>query len=186
MAVQCSHDRYLKKRAVRPARPNLAACPTEFERAQGTWSGRLRCPAKRGTRDEEEIVMTRIAKLVAVAAIPALLIAAPGPLLAAGGGGGGGGAGAGVGAGGATGVGVGASGLGAGHGHGSTSGVGHGSSVSAATPGRAMQAAFPNPQTRGAHHGASSFSPGHAMQAAFPNPQTRGAHRGASSFAPGR
>jgi hypothetical protein len=40
--------------------------------------------------------MTRVAKLLAVAAIPALLIAASGPLLAGGGGGGGGGGGAGA------------------------------------------------------------------------------------------
>jgi hypothetical protein len=74
-------------------------------------------------------------------------------------------------------------------GHGGAAGVGHGSSVSHATPGYAMQAAFPNPHTRGAHHGASSFSLGHAMQSAlqavFSSPHTRGAHHGASSFSPG-
>jgi hypothetical protein len=49
-----------------------------------------------------------------------------------------------------------------------------------------MQAAFPDPHSRGSHHGASSFSPGHDMQAAIPNPADRGTDRGASSLAPGR
>src|SRR5882762_3416462 len=105
----------------------------DFERSEGTWSGWVASPGLgRGFKDEEEIIMTRVAKLLAVAAIPALLIAASGPLLA-GGGGGGGGVGGGVGAAGAAGgAGVGA---GAGAGHGGVGGVGHGghgSSVSAA------------------------------------------------------
>ena len=138
--------------------------------------GRARCVSEHA-KGEEEIIMTRVAKLLAVATIPALLIAASGPLLAHGSGGGGGGGGGGAGA-------AGASGSGAGHGGGH--GGGHGTSASTTSPGHAMHAAFPSPHSRGGHHGASSFSPGHAMHAAFPNPHVRGAHHGASSFAPGR
>ncbi len=110
----------------------------------------------------------RVAKLLAVVAIPALLIGASGPLLAGGGGGGGagGGGGGGVGAAGAAGgAGVGA---GAGAGHGGVGGVGHGghgSSVSAASPGHAMQSAFPSPHSRGGHHGASVSKPALAWRA---------------------
>src|SRR5713101_1762841 len=94
----------------------------DFERSEGTWSGWVASPGLgRGFKDEGEIIMTRVAKLLAVAAIPALLIAASGPLLAGGGGGGGGGVGGGVGAAGAAGgAGVGA---GAGAGHGGVGGV---------------------------------------------------------------
>jgi len=47
------------------------------------------CVARRGIRDEEEIIVTRLARVLAIAAIPALLIAASGPLFANGAGGGG-------------------------------------------------------------------------------------------------
>src|SRR5262249_25489305 len=60
----------------------------DFKQAKGTWSGRV--ALARTLKDEEEIIMTRVAKLLAVATIPALLIAASGPLLAHGSGGGGG------------------------------------------------------------------------------------------------
>ena len=108
----------------------------------------------------------RVAKLLAIFGIPALLIAASSPLLAneAGGGAGGGGVGG-------------------------TVGIGHDNPVSHATPGHATHAALPNSHTRGTHHGASSFSPGHAMKAAFQavlsSLHSRRGHHGASSFGPG-
>src|SRR5437764_14451505 len=131
-------------------------------------------------QDDKEHLVTRIAKLLAIAALPALLIATSAPLRANGAGGGGGGGG-GAGGGGAGLGGGGGNGVGAGHGGGlglgssGLGGPGHGSSVSAATPGHAMQSALA-PHDRGAHHGASGFTPGHAMQAMFPDPHDRGPH----------
>ena len=109
--------------------------------------------------NEEGVVMMRIAKLLAIFGITALLIAASSPLLANDGGGGAGGGGV-----------------------GGTVGTGHDTSVSHATPGHAMHA-------RGTHHGASSFSPGHAVQAAFravlASLHSHRGHHGASSSSPG-
>jgi hypothetical protein len=128
-------------------------CP-DFERKREDGS-------TESSTNEEGVVM-RVAKLLAIFGIPALLIAASSPLLANDGGSGAGGGGA-----------------------GGAVGIGRDSSVSHATPGHAT--ALPNSHTRGTHH--SSFSPGHAVRAAFQavisSLHSRRGHRGASSLSPG-
>src|SRR5690349_16801625 len=114
----------------------------EFEHMRVHARGQIRVhwPDPEPTRRKEHL-MTRIAQLVAIAAVPALLIAASGSVVANGGGGGGGGGGAGGGAGMGGGLGGGgASGVGGGHGGGlgvggldvggpGHGGAGHGSAV---------------------------------------------------------
>jgi hypothetical protein len=129
-------------------------CPDFERKREDGWT--------ESSTNEEGVVM-RVAQLLAIFGIPALLIAASSPLLANDGGGGAGGGGV-----------------------GGAVGIGRDSSVSHATPGHA---ALPNSHTRGTHHGASSFSPGHAVRAAFQavisSLHSRRGHHGASSFSPG-
>jgi hypothetical protein len=132
-------------------------CPDFERKREDGWT--------ESSANEEDVVM-RIAKLLAIFGIPALLIAASSPLLANDGGSGAGGGGA-----------------------GGAVGIGRESSVSHATPGHAMHAALPSSHTRGTHHGASSFSPGHAVRAAFQavlsSLHSRRGHHGASSVSAG-